>query len=768
MFRLRELVDAHRARHRAALTSQHGKVLSDAMGEVARGLENIEFACGVPNLLKGGFSEQVSTGVDVYSIRQPLGVVAGITPFNFPAMVPMWMFANAIACGNTFVLKPSEKDPGASLYLAELLKRGRASRRRVQRRAGRQGGGRRAPRAPRRRRGELRRLDADRAVHLRDRHAQRQAGAGARRREEPHGRAARRRHRHGGRRGGLAPATARPASGAWRSRWSSRSATWPIRSSTRSASGCPKVKVGAGQRPRVRDGPARHRASIATRWRATSTPRRRRARRSSSTAGSTPLSERRRLLPGRLAHRRRHARRWTATRTRSSGRCSSVVRASTLRRGARPRERQPVRQRRRDLHAGRRRGAAVPVRRERRHGRRERARSRYRSRTTRFGGWKASLFGDQHMYGPDGINFYTRQKVVTARWPDPGTSRRRPRLPEDAMSGTTRSAPRTRKRPAWSALWTQVERVPAGDRTRPRRGRRLVRAGHGLALRPMGGLLRRAPGLMRAGTFTDPFASEPDEILGSREPGHRRPEQGDDVGTTSRRARVKPLASGSERRSPRCPTWTTWPRRWFAERDVPRTTTSMRSTSRRSPTRFPTERRYRRHPSRPYPGSHRSRGALICRPTAARRTDSAKTRARGAPGPRSKAATTRASRSTTRTRTHLVGRLGLRRPDRGVAEPGDYIVRDIAGESIFVVAERRRASSAASTTCAATAGRSSWTTSRGRPRPQGVRVPLPRLDVRPRRAADRHAERQGGRALRPGRVSAARRRGRQLRRASSS
>ena len=92
------------------------------MGEVARGLENLEFACGIAQLLKGGFSEQASGGVDVYQIRQPLGVVAGITPFNFPAMVPMWMFANAIACGNTFILKPSEKDPSASLFLAELLK----------------------------------------------------------------------------------------------------------------------------------------------------------------------------------------------------------------------------------------------------------------------------------------------------------------------------------------------------------------------------------------------------------------------------------------------------------------------------------------------------------------------------------------------------------------------------------------------------------------------------------------------------------------------
>ena len=121
MFHLRELIDANRKEIASLLTSEHGKVLSDAMGEVARGLENVEFACGIPHLLKGGYSEQAATGVDVFSIRQPLGVVAGITPFNFPAMVPMWMFANALACGNTFVLKPSEKDPSVSLFLAELL-----------------------------------------------------------------------------------------------------------------------------------------------------------------------------------------------------------------------------------------------------------------------------------------------------------------------------------------------------------------------------------------------------------------------------------------------------------------------------------------------------------------------------------------------------------------------------------------------------------------------------------------------------------------------
>jgi malonate-semialdehyde dehydrogenase (acetylating)/methylmalonate-semialdehyde dehydrogenase len=120
LFAFRELVREHSAELAALITAEHGKVASDAAGEVARGLEVIEFACGIPHLLKGGFSENVSTGVDSYSIRQPVGVAVGITPFNFPAMVPMWMFPIAIACGNTFVLKPSEKDPSPSLLLARL------------------------------------------------------------------------------------------------------------------------------------------------------------------------------------------------------------------------------------------------------------------------------------------------------------------------------------------------------------------------------------------------------------------------------------------------------------------------------------------------------------------------------------------------------------------------------------------------------------------------------------------------------------------------
>ncbi len=121
MFRLKELIERDRAEIAALITQEHGKVLHDADGSIQRGLEVVEFACGIPHLIKGEFNDQVGTGVDCYSMRQPVGVCVGITPFNFPAMVPMWMFPLAIACGNTFVLKPSEKDPGCSLKWAELL-----------------------------------------------------------------------------------------------------------------------------------------------------------------------------------------------------------------------------------------------------------------------------------------------------------------------------------------------------------------------------------------------------------------------------------------------------------------------------------------------------------------------------------------------------------------------------------------------------------------------------------------------------------------------
>jgi malonate-semialdehyde dehydrogenase (acetylating)/methylmalonate-semialdehyde dehydrogenase len=121
MFKFKDLIEQHADELAMLITSEHGKVFSDAKGEVTRGLEVVEFACGIPHLLKGEFSENVGAGIDSWSIHQPVGVCAGITPFNFPAMVPMWMFPVAIACGNTFVLKPSERDPSASMLIAELL-----------------------------------------------------------------------------------------------------------------------------------------------------------------------------------------------------------------------------------------------------------------------------------------------------------------------------------------------------------------------------------------------------------------------------------------------------------------------------------------------------------------------------------------------------------------------------------------------------------------------------------------------------------------------
>ncbi len=120
LFKFRELLNARKGELAEIITAEHGKVVSDALGEVSRGQEVVEFACGIPHLLKGGFTENASTKVDVYSIRQPLGPVGIISPFNFPAMVPMWFFPIAIATGNTVVLKPSEKDPSASLWMAEL------------------------------------------------------------------------------------------------------------------------------------------------------------------------------------------------------------------------------------------------------------------------------------------------------------------------------------------------------------------------------------------------------------------------------------------------------------------------------------------------------------------------------------------------------------------------------------------------------------------------------------------------------------------------
>src|SRR3954447_4839736 len=121
MFNFKALVEKNMDELAHLLSAEHGKVLADSRGDVQRGLEVIEFACGIPHLQKGEYTEGAGPGIDIYSMRQPLGVVAGITPFNFPAMIPMWKFAPAIACGNSFILKPSERDPGVPMELAKLM-----------------------------------------------------------------------------------------------------------------------------------------------------------------------------------------------------------------------------------------------------------------------------------------------------------------------------------------------------------------------------------------------------------------------------------------------------------------------------------------------------------------------------------------------------------------------------------------------------------------------------------------------------------------------
>ena len=201
LFNFRELLNARKQELAEIITAEHGKVVSDALGEVSRGLEVVEFACGMPHLLKGGMTENASTKVDVSSIRQPLGPIGIISPFNFPAMVPMWFFPIAIAAGNTVVLKPSGEGPVGVAVAGRTVGRGRPAARGVQRAAGRQDRRRRTAHQPGDQVDQLRRLDPDRPLRLRDRHRARQAGA-ARRRQEPRGDPARRRPGPGRRRDG--------------------------------------------------------------------------------------------------------------------------------------------------------------------------------------------------------------------------------------------------------------------------------------------------------------------------------------------------------------------------------------------------------------------------------------------------------------------------------------------------------------------------------------------------------------------------------------
>ena len=419
MFRFRELVAAHKDELAALITREHGKVLDDARGEVTRGLEVVEFACGLGHLLKGENTPQVSTGVDSHSMRMPLGVVAGITPFNFPVMVPLWMAPVALACGNAFILKPSEQDPSPSMRLAELLAE-----------AGLPDGvfsvvhgDKEAVDAilthPGIAGGQLRRLHPGRAPHLRDRHGPRQARAGARRRQEPRRRAARRRPRPRPPTASSPPPTARPASAAWPSRSPSRSATSPSRCWTRSASGSRSST--SARAPTRRPTWARSsRRRTTTRSPGSSTPASRRAPSWPSTAATSIVEGHEggyflgpcvfdNVRPGmRVYDEEIFGPVLVVVRADSYPEALELVNANEYGNGAaiftcdggaaRLFEQQAT--------AGMI-GVNVPIP----------VPMAYHS----FGGWKGSLFGDLHMHGPDGVRFYTRGKVVTTRWPDPAT-----------------------------------------------------------------------------------------------------------------------------------------------------------------------------------------------------------------------------------------------------------------------------------------------------------------------------------------------------------
>ena len=418
MFKLRELVDSHRRKIAELITSEHGKTLPDAMGEVARGLENIEFACGIPNLLKGGFSEQASRGIDVYQIRQPLGVVAGITPFNFPAMVPMWMFPLAIACGNTFILKPSEKDPSVSLYLAELMKQ-----------AGLPDGVLNVVQGDK--------VAVDRLLEHPGVRAISFVGSTpvARSIYETGTRNGKRVQALGGAKnhmlvlpdadlGMAADAAVSAAFGSAGERCMSISVVVavgaiadPLIAEIRERMS--RIKVGPGMDEGNEMGPLitrEHRDRVASYVA------------NASSEGATVAVDGRQdpacqrggfFLGASLLDRVEPAMR--CYRDEIFGPVLNVVRADSYDRALRVINENPygngaaiftrdggaARQFQFDVEAGMV-GVNVPIP----------VPVSYYS----FGGWKASLFGDLNIYGPDGVQFYTRTKVVTARWPDPGTS----------------------------------------------------------------------------------------------------------------------------------------------------------------------------------------------------------------------------------------------------------------------------------------------------------------------------------------------------------
>ncbi len=417
-FRIRELFHQHREDLARLLTAEHGKVLSDALGEVARGLEVIEYACGIPTLLKGEYSEQASTGIDVYSIRQPLGVVAGITPFNFPAMVPMWMWAPAIACGNTFVIKPSEKDPSASVLTAELLKE-----------AGLPDGVFNVVNGDK--------VAVDRLLEHPDVAAVSFVGSTpiARYVYETGTSAGKRVQALAGAKNHMlvlpdadidmaADAAVSAGYGSAGERCMAVSvvvtvgdAAEPLIEAIKAR--LPKVKVGSGLDPESEMGPLitrAHRDKVASYLD------------SAAEQGAKVIADGRELdvdgdgffLGVSLVDEVTPE--MDCYRDEIFGPVLSIVRAGTYDEAVRLVNENPfgngtaiftrdggvARQFQFDAQAGMV-GVNVPIP----------VPVAYYS----FGGWKASLFGDRHIYGPEGIDFYTRGKVVTSRWPDPATSK---------------------------------------------------------------------------------------------------------------------------------------------------------------------------------------------------------------------------------------------------------------------------------------------------------------------------------------------------------
>ena len=397
------------------ITAEHGKVFSDAQGEVTRGIDIVEFACGIPQLLKGDYTDQVSTGIDNWTLRQPLGVVAGITPFNFPCMVPMWMFPVAIACGNAFILKPSERDPSPSVFMAELLEQAGLPE------------------------GVFNVVQGDKvAVDALLAHPDVKAlsfvgstpiahyiyETGAQ-----HGK---RVQALGGAKNHMVvmpdadleqavDALIGAAYGSAGERCMAISVAVLVgdvadRIVPMLAERATRLDVKNGMERDAEMGPIVTREAKA-RIEGYIASASRKARRSSSTAAASRCRATRRASSPAARCSTTSRRRCGSTRKRSSARCCACVRVPDFEAALRAGQRARVRQRRGLLHQRRQRRARVRAPGPGRHGRHQRA-DPGADGVARLRRLEASLFGDMHAYGEEGVRFYTKQKSIMQRWPE--------------------------------------------------------------------------------------------------------------------------------------------------------------------------------------------------------------------------------------------------------------------------------------------------------------------------------------------------------------